>query len=368
MKDKNVCTQEPESNLPGAPRIPGSNSNGLRTSPIYARFLMNSPANTSSSATLATKAQPVARFAWLTLAYNIVVILWGAYVRATGSGAGCGNHWPLCNSELLPGSAQAQTVIEIIHRITSGLALVMVFALLVWCWRRTSKGDWPRYSAALALILLLNEALLGALLVVFDHVAEDQSTARALFLSLHFGNTLLLLASLSLTAQWLSNGNRRFRVTGKPRQLAAIGLGLLAVMSIGITGVLAALGDTVFPHESLRSSLVQDFSSNSPVLLRLRLLHPLAAVIGALYVLWIIFKSSGKRFHSSWTLPVLTSTLVVQGSLGALNVMLLAPQWLQIVHLFVADLFWILLVVASAELMLERVDFELVFRRPTLGA
>src|SRR5260370_17404356 len=90
---------------------------------------------------------PVARFAWFGVAYNIIVIVWGAYVRATGSGAGCGSHWPLCNGEFLPTTPQTQTVIEFTHRVTSGGLLVLVAILLIWCWRRTAKGDWPRWSA-----------------------------------------------------------------------------------------------------------------------------------------------------------------------------------------------------------------------------
>src|SRR5260370_10687296 len=225
----------------------------------------------------------VARFAWLTLAYNVAVIVWGAYVRATGSGAGCGNHWPLCDGNILPRAPQLQTVIEFLHRVTSVLALVMVSSLLVWCWRKTSKGDWPRYSAVLAIILLFNEALLGALLVVFNHVAQDQSAGTALLLSLHFGNTLLLVASLALPARWLSSDDRRFAVAGKPRELFTIGIGLVAVMTIGITGSLAALGDTVFPATSFPSALMQDFSSTSHTLLRLRLLHPCSVVWGPIF-------------------------------------------------------------------------------------
>jgi cytochrome c oxidase assembly protein subunit 15 len=196
----------------------------------------------------ASRMQPVARFAWLTLAYNVAVIGWGAFVRATGSGAVSANHWPLCDGSILPGAPQLQTAIEFLHRVTSALAVVMVASLLVWCWRKTSKGDWPRYSAVLAIILLSNEALLGALLVVLNHVAQDQSAGHALLSFLHFGNTLLLLASLSLTARWLSSDDRRFVVTAKPRELLTIGMGLVAVMSVGIAGSLATLGGTIFPR------------------------------------------------------------------------------------------------------------------------
>jgi cytochrome c oxidase assembly protein subunit 15 len=301
--------------------------------------------------------KPVARLAWLIVAYNIAVILWGAYVRATGSGAGCGSRWPLCNGEILPSTIQSQTSIEFIHRVTSGFSLVIVSFLVVWCWRRTSKGDWTRYSAVCGIVLLFNEALLGALLVLFDHVGLDPSAAHALLLCLHFGNTLLLLAALSLTARWLSNRGRRFVVVAKPHERIAIGLGLVSVMAIGMTGSLASLGDTIFPVGSLRHALMQDFSSSSHVLLRLRLLHPVAAVMGSIYVLWQIWKFWGKRDRSAWTL-VLAGTVTAQIALGALNVLLMAPIWLQTTHLLVAEVFWILIVLASADLLFAEQHFS----------
>ena len=297
-----------------------------------------------------TSTPPLVRFAWLTLAYNIAVILWGAYVRATGSGAGCGNRWPLCNGVVLPRTPQSQTIIEFTHRLTSALAVIMVSSLLVWCWRKTSKGDWPRYSSLAALLLLFNEAVLGALLVLFEHVGQDRSPARVFFLCMHFGNTLLLLAALALTAQWLTKGHRRFSVVKDRAEIVAVAFGLLATMFIGITGSLAALGDTLFPASSLRASFIQDFSSGN-ILLRLRLLHPLAAGIGAMYVVWLIQKNLKNRGHSSSQVVMLAGVLIGQIGLGILNVMLLAPVWLQIVHLFVAELFWVLVVLGSANLL-----------------
>src|SRR6266704_1944581 len=139
--------------------------------------------STTESAT-----RQLARFAWFTLAYNIAVILWGAYVRATGSGAGCGNRWPLCNGTVLPRTQQTQTIIEFTHRLTSGLAVVLVSSLVAWCWRKTSKGDRARYASLLSILFLFSEALLGALLVLLNHVGQDRSPERVLFLCLHFGN------------------------------------------------------------------------------------------------------------------------------------------------------------------------------------
>jgi cytochrome c oxidase assembly protein subunit 15 len=295
----------------------------------------------------------VARFAWTALYWNVAVVLWGAYVRATGSGAGCGNRWPLCGGDVVGASAKAQTIVEFTHRITSVISLLMVTGLVVWSWRVTKKGDWARYSTALAAALLANEALLGAALVLLKHVGNDQSVGRMLFLCLHFGNTLLLLATLSLTAAWLSNGSRRFTLISKWREAGSIGLGLFATMVTGITGAVAALADTLYPATSLPSSLAQDFSSRTPTLLRVRLLHPAVATIAACYVLWVIWRSSTGRNRFSRSAIALIILLFVQVGVGMTNVLLLAPVWIQIAHLFVADALWILLVLASADLVLE---------------
>jgi heme A synthase len=311
---------------------------------------------TVRSAASTTGLKPVARFAWFVLVYNIAVILWGAYVRATGSGAGCGSHWPLCNGEILPTSARTQTLIEFTHRVTSGLSLVLVSILLVWCWRRTAKGDWPRYSAVSAAVLLFNEALLGAALVVFDHVGLDRSASRAVFLCLHFGNTLLLVAALTLTAKWLANRNQRLVLAGARYEQVVIALGLLCVMASGMTGSLAALGDTIFPSTSLKTSMAQDFSASAHLLLRLRLIHPVVAAISFFYVLWMVRKLSRNREKSPGTLPYLSTTLLAQIALGVSNVLLLAPVWLQIAHLFVAEVFWIMLVLASSSVLLKPAD------------
>jgi heme a synthase len=301
----------------------------------------------------ASNGVPLARFAWATLACNVAVVLWGAYVRATGSGAGCGNKWPLCGGSIVGTSARAQTIIEFTHRMTSGLALIMVACLLVWCWRVTAHGDWRRYSSALAALFMANEALLGAALVLLDHVAQDKSAGRVFYLCLHFGNTLLLLATLALTAGWLSNGSGRFTLARTIPQLVTISIGLLATMAIGITGAIAALGDTLFPATSLHASILQDFTPDAPKLLHFRLLHPVVAVLTASYVVWVIVSSSRPRNRVSPLATAVMITVLVQIVIGIVNVLLLTPIWLQILHLLVGDVFWILLVLVSAELMLE---------------
>ena len=139
-------------------------------------------------------------FAWGVLAYNVAVILWGALVRATGSGAGCGGHWPLCNGEVLPNVSQIATVIELTHRIMSGAALLAVVGMFVWARRAFAAGHAARRWAGWALVFILTEALLGASLVLLGHVARNESVGRVYSLATHLINTFLLLASLALAA------------------------------------------------------------------------------------------------------------------------------------------------------------------------
>lgn len=289
-------------------------------------------------------------YAWTVLVYMLGVIVWGAYVRATGSGAGCGNHWPFCNGEVIPSSPHRAMLIEFTHRVTSGLALISVVGLVVIAWRATFKGSWVRKASVAALVFMINEAALGALLVLLQHVGRDISVARAVFLSLHLANTLLLIGSIALTAYWLTlgTGSRAYRRSNA----GSITLGLLLTLMVGVTGALAALGDTLFPATSLSSSIAQDFSSRSYYLLRLRFLHPALAFAGAAYVIWIAVRGLATETQLTRRLAgALIGLVILQVSLGILNIFLLAPVWLQMTHLLVADLVWITLVLVSDEML-----------------
>src|SRR2546425_1539791 len=92
------------------------------------------------------------RYAWAVLAYNVAVVLWGAYVRATGSGAGCGNHWPDCNGAVIPTTDQAKTLIEFTHRASVGVGMVGVLALLVWTFLASRRGEPIRLGAVAAVL------------------------------------------------------------------------------------------------------------------------------------------------------------------------------------------------------------------------
>ncbi len=287
------------------------------------------------------------RFAWTVLVYNVVVILWGAVVRATSSGAGCGDHWPLCNGVVLQSNPRLATLIELAHRVSSGLTLPLVLVLLLWTFRSTVSGHLARIATIAAVVFTFNEALLGALLVLLRLTADNRSPARATYLSLHLANTLLLLGALTLAAYFLSRGEGFTRRTTRFNQLPLAVTGLTATLVLGVTGTLAALSDTLFPATSLSAAFAQDFSASGGWLLRLRVLHPLTAVIAALFICWLLLRSIARPAERKLALLVL-SLLVLQFGLGVADVTLLAPLWMQIVHLLGADLLWIALVVLAA--------------------
>ena len=292
------------------------------------------------------------RYAWGVVGYNVLVILWGALVRATGSGAGCGNHWPLCNGQVIPLSPRLDTVIEFTHRCMTGGAAFVVLGLLVWTFRATVKGHAARVMAVASMVLLLNEALLGALLVKLGYVTGNQSTGRVVVLSIHLSNTLLLLAALTLTARLLGTGQMwsELRVRGRNALWAVTGLA--ATLVVGVSGSLAALGDTLFPASSLRMAMEQDFAAASPWLLRLRGVHPVSAVIAGAFVLWLV--AQGRRAGAGRLATIVIGLLGFQFALGLVDVLLLAPVWMQIVHLLGADLYWVSLVTLAAAVVWPR--------------
>jgi heme a synthase len=299
----------------------------------------------------------LARFSWSVVVYNLAVVAWGAYVRATGSGAGCGAHWPLCNGEVIPQSPTAAMMVEFSHRLTSGLALVSVAVLLVWTWRAVAAGHPARRGAAWSMGFILAEAGVGAALVLFRLVADNASAARALFMAVHLVNTFLLLACLALTAWWLSGGARLEIRQGGPLA-ARFGAGAAVILVAGVTGAVAALGDTLFPAGSVAEALGADLSATSHLLVRLRLLHPAITVLVAagLVVTGIRFGIGSRGPSRSLGLAV-AGVAVLQVIAGLTNVLLLAPVWMQMAHLVVADVLWIGYVLLAAS-SLQRSEEE----------
>jgi heme a synthase len=318
------------------------------------RSLSFMPATAASVDTTRLPSPALRRFAWAVLAYFIAVILWGTLVRATGSGAGCGAHWPLCNGTVMQHSARVDTMIEFTHRITSGISLISVVGLLIWAYVGTVRGHLARTAAVASVVFTLLEAVLGALLVKLGYTAQSQSPLRPAFLALHLANTLLLLAALTLTAHLLSRSKGYLR--GGVRLVAPFGavIAVLVVMVVGITGSLAALGDTLFPASSLGLALAQDFSATSGWLVRWRWMHPTVALFASIFLIWLLVRAAQHRTH--WDNRRLSALVLVLlaavYTLGVLDVVLLAPLWIQVAHLLAADMLWASLVVLTARLTL----------------
>ena len=296
----------------------------------------------------------LAKFAWATLAFNIGVIVFGAFVRATGSGAGCGASWPSCNGQLVPSGLEGARAIEFTHRVTSGLALVMV-AVLVWrVWRAFPSGHLARRGAGFSGIFIVGEALIGAMIVLYEWVADDASVARTAAVPLHLVNTLLLLGALTLTAWWLSGGGP-LRLE-RNREFSRLWLaGTAGMVLIAATGAITALADTLFPSESLAAGLRADFSNAEHFLTNLRVAHPIVAIAVGLFLFWMARRFGTAGATGRPAALAIMALVIGQMAAGALNIALLTPVWLQLVHLLLADLVWVALVVFGAQTLSERV-------------
>lgn len=278
-------------------------------------------------------------FAWTVLAFMVLVILEGAVVRATGSGAGCGNHWPLCNGQILPHHPRLATVIEFTHRSMTGVLSALAAALVCLIFWLRPAGHPARRMALWVVFFLITEALLGAVLVKGGYVESNASNMRVFVQGVHFTNTMLLVAALTLAA-WRTRD--RF-VAAKAADKRWALVALAATLIAGATGSIAALADTLYPAPSLGAGLMQDFAANAPLLVRMRWLHPAASLL-------VLVALGGLAMrHRSRAVRVAMGLVAFQFLLGVADIVLLAPTWLQVLHLLGADLFWVALVVVFAE-------------------
>lgn len=291
---------------------------------------------------LTVSPRTVSRVAWGVLGYTVLVILWGAFVRASGSGAGCGDHWPLCNGEVVPTAPALSTMIEFGHRITSALAGFAAIGLVLVAFRGTPKGSAVRKAAVASLAFMVTEGAIGAGLVLFEYVAYNPSIGRAVWMAAHLANTFLLLGALTLTAWW-SEGADVPRL-GLRAAVCWVGAALLATLVLGAGGAVTALGDTLVIGGGLDPSADPIVAA----LLGARVFHPTMAFV-TLAILGgaVVATRSGGR-PATLGMAILGAFLG-QMALGALNVALMAPIWLQIVHLLITDLIWVALVVWASE-------------------
>jgi heme a synthase len=290
-----------------------------------------------------------ARFAWANVAYNLLVILWGAFVRATGSGAGCGDHWPLCDGQVIPRAPGSEQLVEFTHRLTSGFALIGTVILIVWAFRAYAPGHRVRRAAAWSMGFMVVEALFGAALVLLGLVAENVSLARAVLIALHLANTFLLLAALTLTAWWASGG-QPIGLRGHGSLTWLLGAGLAGTMLVGSSGAITALGDTLLQLGALPGGVSQPISAESHPLVQMRVLHPILGTLAGLFTLFLARAVAARRpdpatRRVAWGLVALFFSQIL---IGGLNVTLKAPVWMQLVHLLMADLVWIGMVLLCA--------------------
>ncbi len=268
--------------------------------------------------------------------YTIGVILWGAFVRASLSGDGCGDHWPLCNGEVVPVDPSIETMIELTHRVTSGFAWIFALVFVVWSRRVFPKAHRARLGATLGLVFMSTEALVGAGLVIFKMVADNPETGRGYWSATHLLNTFVLLWALTAHVWWASG---RTTLWPRGRSGAAIKLVLVLLLLLSVTGAIAALGNTLFPVDTIAEGIAQDLDPSSHLFLRLRVFHPILAVgAGAVTMVFATFVASRHRLRLGHAVAGL---VVLQLGLGLLNLTLHAPTWLQLVHLLLADVLWI---------------------------
>jgi cytochrome c oxidase assembly protein subunit 15 len=282
-------------------------------------------------------------YAATVLGFMVLVILWGAVVRATGSGAGCGNHWPLCNGDFFPHHPRLATVIEFTHRSMSGICTALVALLIAATFRLRPRYHRARKAVVWCGVLLITEALLGAVLVKGGYVESNASNMRVFMQCVHFTNTMLLLAALSLTWWWLGDRESTRIQSASTRKLAWFAL--VTTIIVGATGSVAALADTLFPAPSLRAGLMEDFAAAAPLIVRMRWLHPAASVIALASALMLCVKLRSRLGNTVLAL------VAAQLLLGAADVLLLAPTWMQVLHLLGADIYWIALVTACASVI-----------------
>lgn len=289
-------------------------------------------------------------YAWATLVYNLGVILWGAYVRATGAGAGCGAHWPLCKGVVIPREPAIETMIEFSHRVTSGLALISALVLVVWAFRAYPHGHRVRRAATFSLIFMITEALLGAGLVLFEWVAHNTSLARVISMGAHLTNTFLLLAALTLSAWWASGGEG-FRFSRQGWLSLGVITSIVGTFIIGITGAVIAFGDTLYYAHLDAGGTEASIAPLVATIKEIRIVHPFVAVLVSIFLLVLAWQAQRLRpSTTSRQLALLLSIFIaLQIIAGILNVYWRVPVAMQLIHLLLADCVWITVVLVGTQ-------------------
>lgn len=266
--------------------------------------------------------------------YTLIIILWGAWVRISGSGDGCGDHWPLCHGAAIPLGSPVKTWIEVSHRYSTALFGVLILVQIVWVIRKGSEGSAAQKWVGLTLLFTVTEALIGRSLVKEGLVTDSESLLRLVVMPLHLLNTSALIFSQVMCAESIKF---HFRLPTKLHGLGArVGLMLAGIIVLLLTsGAIAALGAHLLPAESIAVGLQQDFQSQSHLAVKLRLLHPIAGLIIPTFVAGYFFsagrRSTNKEINNiTYQLSVLTLCMML---IGIATLMSLSPVWLKLLHL-----------------------------------
>ena len=307
-------------------------------------------------------------YAWGVVIYTLLIILWGAYVRATGSGAGCGRHWPTCHGQIIPRPESIETVIEYTHRITSAALGILIIILVVWAWRLFGRQAKATRYAIWSFVFVIVEGLLGAGLVLFELVAQDSSVARAVAMGIHLVNTLILLGFITLTA-WSAARPDTGSLQGERYWDWAIFVALVGIAVVGAIGAVTALGDTLFPAETFLQGAAAKFEPGAHFAVKMRTWHPTVAVAVSLYTAILIYTTD--RYWETAELSVLSrftiGIIMTQIVAGFVNVLLAAPITMQLLHLLLADLCWIALILLFAAVKRPENAVQTVRTAQTLG-
>ncbi len=258
--------------------------------------------------------------------YTLVVIAWGAWVRISHSGNGCGDHWPLCNGEFIPSLADKKTLTEYSHRLTSGLYGLFVFYIFYFFQKKENShyGTQTKKLSWALLIFMIIEALLGALLVKQNLVTVNDSIYRLFVMSMHQVNSLLLAGTTYLLYLSLNEKTKSLLVLKWTKLIAFF-------LIVASSGAIAALASTLFPTVSLWEGIVKDFSSDSHIFVKLRALHPFLALSIMSFVIYSLTKKNEN---------ILALKLFIAVFVGVITLLTLSPIWLKLTHLMLAHYLW----------------------------
>ena len=281
-------------------------------------------------------------YARLGLFLSIVSILAGAFVRATGSGDGCGATWPTCKGRIIPGLTDTSELIEFSHRSVSGFLLIVTLIIFSKT-RKLHKASLVKSVTNYLTFFVIFEAIIGAVIVLFEWVGLNSSLPRIIAVPIHLVNTFGLLGSYAILYKILEDDIQEIKSIFNKNFILISFLFLLS----GATGSITALADVLFPSASFIEGFLADFDKTSEVLTRLRILHPIISTILSI-VLYLYSTRINKKYGVN--VKLLKTFIIIAVSLGVLNVLSNIVLPLSILHLAIADFLWISYIYVSIDL------------------